>query len=95
MPPTRAEKTATVNDHVRLLARALKYRHKLDPAEIRALLANVHPGDTAIDLGAHKGALRSGWPGVWARRARSFAWSRNRISPAAWPASWLPARRSQ
>jgi len=47
---------ATLNDHIRLLARAIKYRHKLDPAEVRAVLANVHAGDTAIDLGAHKGA---------------------------------------
>lgn len=41
---------------IRLLARAIKYRHKLDPAEIAFMLGTVKPGQTVLDLGAHKGA---------------------------------------
>ncbi len=45
-----------MNQHLRLLARAWKYRRKLDPAEVRFVLDTVKPGDRIIDLGAHKGA---------------------------------------
>ncbi|MGP1272245.1 MAG: FkbM family methyltransferase [Phycisphaerales bacterium] len=45
-----------MKDQLRLLARAVKYRYKLDPAEISFLLGAVRPGMTALDLGAHKGA---------------------------------------
>lgn len=45
-----------ITQELRLRARAFKYRRKLDPAEISAMLRAVKPGDTAIDLGAHKGA---------------------------------------
>lgn len=45
-----------MNQHLRLLARAWKYRRKLDPAEIRFVLDTVRPGARVIDLGAHKGA---------------------------------------
>jgi FkbM family methyltransferase len=41
---------------LRLLARAIKYRYKLDPAEIRWMLRTVRAGWCALDLGAHKGA---------------------------------------
>ena len=41
---------------LRLLARAIKYRSKLDPAEIAFMLGVVKPGQTVLDLGAHKGA---------------------------------------
>jgi FkbM family methyltransferase len=37
------------------LWRAWRYRLRLDPLEIRTLLAHVAPGDCAIDVGAHKG----------------------------------------
>ncbi|GAB5495848.1 MAG: hypothetical protein Phyf2KO_09280 [Phycisphaerales bacterium] len=45
-----------MKQQLRLLARAWKYRRKLDPAEIRFVLDTVKPGDRVIDLGAHKGA---------------------------------------
>ena len=45
-----------MNQHLRLLARAWKYRRKLDPAEVRFVLKAVKRGDRIIDLGAHKGA---------------------------------------
>lgn len=45
-----------MNQHLRLLARAWKYRRKLDPAEVRFVLDTVKPGDRVIDLGSHKGA---------------------------------------
>lgn len=41
---------------IRLRARAIKYRYKLDRAEVAFLLGAVRRGQTAIDLGAHKGA---------------------------------------
>ena len=43
-------------DQLRLHARAFKYRRKLDPGPIAALLRTVRPGDRCLDLGAHKGA---------------------------------------
>ncbi len=41
---------------VRLRARAIKYRWKLDPSEMALLLGTVRRGWTTLDLGAHKGA---------------------------------------
>jgi FkbM family methyltransferase len=38
-----------------LRLRALRYRLRLDPAEIAALLGALRPGDTALDIGSHKG----------------------------------------
>ncbi len=38
-----------------LRLRALRYRLRLDPAEIAALCGALRPGDTALDIGAHKG----------------------------------------
>jgi FkbM family methyltransferase len=46
----------SLTEELRLRARAFKYRRRLDPAEIAAMLRAVKRGDTAIDLGAHKGA---------------------------------------
>ena len=40
---------------IRLLARAIKYRYKLDPAELAFVLSAVRRGQTVLDLGAHKG----------------------------------------
>lgn len=45
-----------MKDQFRLLARAFKYRFKLDPAELSFLVSAVKPGMTTLDLGAHKGA---------------------------------------
>jgi FkbM family methyltransferase len=42
-------------DSLRLLSRALKYRYKLDPAEVAFVRSAVQPGMVAVDLGAHKG----------------------------------------
>jgi FkbM family methyltransferase len=38
-----------------LRLRALRYRLRLTPAEIRALTGSLRPGDAAVDVGAHKG----------------------------------------
>lgn len=45
-----------LQSRARLLVRAWKYRVKLDRAEVAFARASLRPGDTAIDLGAHKGA---------------------------------------
>ncbi|HRI61016.1 MAG TPA: FkbM family methyltransferase [Saprospiraceae bacterium] len=42
-------------DHLRLKARADKYRRRSDPGGIRFLLETLLPGQTALDIGAHKG----------------------------------------
>lgn len=49
---------------VRLLARALKYRHRQDVDEIRFVRGHVRRGGTVLDIGAHKGAYT-----YWLRRA--------------------------
>ena len=41
---------------IRLVIRALRYRHKLDRLEIARMIHVLHSGDTCIDIGAHKGA---------------------------------------
>lgn len=55
-------------ERVSLLWRALRYRYKLDPAELSAVIARVPRGGTAIDLGAHKGAYT-----FWMSRAAGRA----------------------
>lgn len=42
-------------ENLRLKARADKYRRRSDPGGIRFLLETLRPGDTALDIGAHKG----------------------------------------
>lgn len=39
-----------------MIWRAWRYRLRLDPAEIAFVRRHLQPGDTAIDIGAHKGA---------------------------------------
>ena len=53
MPSMHA--TQAIRERTRLLHRALRYRFKLDPDEIRHTLRLISPGACAIDLGAHKG----------------------------------------
>lgn len=42
-------------ENLRLKARADKYRRRSDPGGIRFLLETLRAGDTALDIGAHKG----------------------------------------
>lgn len=51
-------------DVVRMLYRAWRYRWKLDRAEIRFMLGHLRPGDTVVDIGAHKGGYA-----FWMHRA--------------------------
>jgi FkbM family methyltransferase len=51
-------------DAVRMLYRAWRYRWKLDRQEIRFARGQLRPGDTAVDIGAHKGAYA-----YWMHRA--------------------------
>ncbi|MFT5422573.1 MAG: FkbM family methyltransferase [Phycisphaerales bacterium] len=44
-----------LNQKLRLAVRAWKYRVKLDPAEVSYVRRTIARGNTAIDLGAHKG----------------------------------------
>lgn len=56
--------SASLKERLRLWPRALRYRYRLDPGEIRWVCQHLRPGDTAIDIGAHKGAYT--W---WMQRA--------------------------
>lgn len=51
-------------DAVRMLYRAWRYRWRLDREEIRFVRRHLAPGDTAVDIGAHKGAYA-----YWMHRA--------------------------
>jgi FkbM family methyltransferase len=51
-------------DMLRWRYRALRYRWKLERPEIRLVLEHLRPGDTALDVGGHKGAFT--W---WMRHA--------------------------
>jgi FkbM family methyltransferase len=44
--------------------RAWRYRYRLERQELRQLMAHLAAGDTAVDIGAHKGAYT-----YWMRRA--------------------------
>lgn len=45
-----------IREAVRMAYRAWRYRVLLNPHEIRFLRRHLAPGDTAVDIGAHKGA---------------------------------------
>lgn len=42
-------------NRIAFLYRAYRYRYRIDPTEIRYILAHLKPGDTAVDVGCHKG----------------------------------------
>jgi FkbM family methyltransferase len=46
-----------LNESLSLTLRAWRYRRRLDPIEIRYMQRVLRPGDTAVDVGSHKG----GW----------------------------------
>ena len=43
-------------DILRWVSRAWRYRLKVEKQEINFMLSHLKPGQTAIDIGAHKGA---------------------------------------
>ena len=51
-----ARKKKTMLERIKYWYRAVRYKHKLDKAEIRYILEKVKEGDIAVDIGAHKGA---------------------------------------
>jgi FkbM family methyltransferase len=50
--------------HLKWIFRAIRYRYRLEPQEIRLLQRHLAAGAVAVDVGAHKGAYT--W---WMRRA--------------------------
>jgi len=40
---------------IKYLYRAYRYRYRIDPVEIAYILRSLKPGDTAVDIGCHKG----------------------------------------
>ena len=51
---------------LRLIQRAHRYRTRHDPAELEAIRRSLRPGDTVLDIGAHKGAYTY-WMSRWVR----------------------------
>lgn len=60
-------------DRLKLLHRAWRYRLRLDKREIRFLIAHLHKGDVAVDIGAHKGAYTYWMQKRVGRKGRVFA----------------------
>lgn len=48
---------SSFTDRCKWLYRAWRYRLKLESSSVRFLLDHLRPGDVAIDIGAHKGAM--------------------------------------
>ena len=44
-----------IREYLRLRLRANKYRGKIDPDDIEFMISSLEPGNTAIDIGCHKG----------------------------------------
>jgi FkbM family methyltransferase len=44
-----------ITEKLKLIHRALRYRYQADKGGIRFMLDHLHPGNTALDIGAHKG----------------------------------------
>ncbi|HZW06747.1 MAG TPA: FkbM family methyltransferase [Phycisphaerales bacterium] len=64
---------------VRLVHRALRYRYKLNPGEIREMLALMPRGGVGLDVGAHKGAY------AW--------WMARRVGPQGRVLAFEPQKR--
>jgi len=64
---------------VRLVHRALRYRYKLNPGEIREMVALMPRGGVGLDVGAHKGAY------AW--------WMARRVGPSGRVLAFEPQRR--
>jgi len=60
-------------EKLRLIYRAWRYRLKLEKQEIACLLRLLQPGDTAVDVGAHKGAYTYWMLKRVGRRGKVFA----------------------
>jgi FkbM family methyltransferase len=60
-------------ERIAFLYRAYRYRYRIDPAEIRYVLANLKPGDTAVDVGCHKGGYMYWMQRRVGERGRIFA----------------------
>src|SRR3990172_11120183 len=58
---------------LRLFFRAWRYRLRTDPGEIAFLRSCIRPGQTAIDVGAHKGAYTYWMHARVGRSGRVFA----------------------
>lgn len=55
---------AVTMQKIKYLYRAFRYRYLLDKNELSFVVGNLKPGDTAVDVGCHKGAYT-----YWMRRA--------------------------
>ena len=59
--------------NLKLLYRALRYRYRIDPHEIRFILQRLQSGQIAVDVGAHKGGYLYWMQRQVGRQGRCFA----------------------
>ncbi|MCC7475681.1 MAG: FkbM family methyltransferase [Pirellulales bacterium] len=61
--PARQPYLSPMSERFRFLYRALRYRLRIDPGELRFVSQCLQPGQVAVDIGCHKGAYT-----YWMRR---------------------------
>jgi FkbM family methyltransferase len=49
------ERIMIILEKLKLIHRAFRYRYQADKGGIRFMMDHLHPGNTALDIGAHKG----------------------------------------
>ncbi|MDW8420123.1 MAG: FkbM family methyltransferase, partial [Chitinophagales bacterium] len=59
--------------YLRLLHRAYRYKYRHEPGGVRFLYRHLRPGDTALDIGAHKGAYVYWMQKITGARGKVFA----------------------
>ncbi len=75
--------------NLQFIYRAWRYRLKLEPEEISFMIKSLTPGDTAVDIGAHKGAYTYWMQRAVGRKGRVFS-----FEPQPKLATYLQAMRT-
>ena len=75
--------------NLQFIYRAWRYRLKLEPEEISFMIKSLTPGDTAVDIGAHKGAYTYWMQKTVGRKGRVFS-----FEPQPKLAAYLEAMRT-
>lgn len=86
----RSNAVGTFWSALRYRHRAWRYRLRHERAQVQVLLEHLRPGDTAVDIGAHKGAYT-----YWMRRAVSPVGRVFAFEPQPELASYLRSRNAK